>query len=361
MRIPTRYIVRTRYIAYSVFAVAALVAGYFLFAPSTHVPKDATERSGKHSIPLEEIVDGGPGKDGIPSIDDPKFTDVAEGDRFIKPDSLGISLTLGGETRFYPYQILTWHEVVNDRIGGRPILVTYCPLCATGIVFDRKVDDEPVEFGVSGKLHNNNLLMYDRKTESYWSQVRGEAVVGEKTGTKLTVLPAETIAWKDWKAAHPSGKVLSRDTGRSRDYERDPYGGYAQDSSLLFPLSHQDDRLDRKELVVGVKVGDRTKAYSAKALARERVRNDTVGGEPLLAVSDPAGDVARVFRRAVDGTTLSFRADGAELLDDRAGRWSFDGAGTAGSARGKRLETYPSIPALWFSWAATYPKTGLFK
>ncbi|MBI4160268.1 DUF3179 domain-containing protein, partial [Candidatus Wolfebacteria bacterium] len=178
----------------------------------------------KHSVPLDEIVGGGPPKDGIPSIDRPKFISVGEASEQVSDAEPGLALEIGSVSRFYPFQVLVWHEIVNDTIGGRRILVTYCPLCLSGIVFDPVVNGERVEFGTSGKLWNSNLVMYDRKTESLWSQILGEAIVGEMTGTQLKVLPSDQIRFGDWRKFHPSGEVLSRDTGATRFYGQDPYG-----------------------------------------------------------------------------------------------------------------------------------------
>jgi len=195
------------------------------------VAKEISETDGvKHSVPLDEIRGGGPPKDGIPSIDDPKFVAVSEAD-FINDQEPGIAVSLNGIDRFYPFQILVWHEMVNDTFPstgsgqvGQRVLVTYCPLCLSGIVFDPEVKGERVEFGTSGKLWQSNLVMYDRKTDSLWSQILGEAIVGEMTGTELKVLPSDQIRFGDWRKLHPAGEVLSRDTGATRFYGSEDTG-----------------------------------------------------------------------------------------------------------------------------------------
>ncbi|MBL7045011.1 MAG: DUF3179 domain-containing protein, partial [Parcubacteria group bacterium] len=192
--------------------------------------KTISETDGtKHSIPLNEILSGGPGKDGIPSIDNPKFVSTKDADEYLTDTDVGLGLVFNGVERFYPYQVLVWHEIVNDNIKNDRVLVTYCPLCATGIVFDPKVNGVAQEFGVSGKLWQSNLLMYNRtaieEDESLWSQVLGEAVLGVSTGQKLKVLPADTVQYGAWKKAHPNTEILSRETGAIRNYGRDPYGG----------------------------------------------------------------------------------------------------------------------------------------
>lgn len=280
----------------------------------------------KHSIPLEEILSGGPGKDGIPSIDAPAFWSKTEADDFLGSDDPGIGLTLAGESRFYPYRILVWHEIVNDTVGGKPVLVTYCPLCATGIVFERLVDGVPQEFGVSGRLWQSNLLMYNRagteKEESLWSQVLGEAVVGIHTGAKLTIVPSDITRWSDWKKAHPETTVLSTDTGASRNYGRDPYGDYYTSESVSFGATFRDTRLHPKALVHGIELKGKFKAYSDEAL----------------------------------------KAAGGEIKDSFAGAAiraiPTNGGGVRFEAEGKPL---PSIPGFWFSWIAVHPETELYQ
>jgi hypothetical protein len=179
----------------------------------------------------------GASKDGIPSIDKPKFISVEEADRYIQDNELVLALTYKGTERVYPLQIMVWHEIVNDTIANDPVLITYCPLCGSGIAFERRIEGEEVEFGVSGKLYNSNLVMYDRKTNSYWTQIDGLAIAGELSGTKLKSLPMDTVVWRDWKGKHPDSEVLSQETGFLRSYGRDPYGSYYEDSFVWFPKS----------------------------------------------------------------------------------------------------------------------------
>lgn len=280
----------------------------------------------KHSIPLDEILSGGPPKDGIPSIDDPKFTSTQQADAFLEDDSVGLGVVHKGEARFYPYQILVWHEIVNDTIQGDPILVTYCPLCMTGVVFDRTIDGEAVEFGVSGRLWQSNLLMYNRSKdagkESLWSQVLGEAVLGEFTGRKLSVLPADTIRYGQWKQGHPDTKVLTRETGTPRPYGRDPYEGYYTNDTVSFGATFTDNRLAPKDFVLGVEVDGKFKAYHAPALP-EGTTTDTFAGRTITIEKSDIGEV-RMF-----------------IGEDR-----------------QRL---PYIGGFWFSWAAVHPETALYK
>lgn len=278
----------------------------------------------KHSIPLDEILSGGPGKDGIPSIDNPKFLSADEA-TFLDSSDPGIGLTVGGESRFYPYRILVWHEIVNDTLVGQPVLVTYCPLCATGIVFNRVVDGEAQEFGVSGKLWKSNLLMYNRAKseadESLWSQVLGEGVVGVHTGKKLAVIPSDILRFGDWKKLHPDTRVLSSDTGTLRDYGRDPYGDYYTSESVSFGANFRDTRLHPKALVHGIALDGSYKAYAEDALKESGEIEDTFAGKTIHVTRTDLGEV----RVEADGTPLT------------------------------------SIPSFWFSWLAVHPGTELYQ
>lgn len=278
----------------------------------------------KHSIPLNQVLSGGPPKDGIPSIDNPKFIDVIEGNSYVSNDDIGLGVTVDGESRFYPYNILVWHEIVNDTIQGKPVLVTYCPLCATGIVFERVVNGKEQEFGVSGRLWQSNLLMYNRadkeENESLWSQVLGEAVLGPNTGEKLAIVRSDTVRWGDWKKLHPDTKVLSRDTGALRSYGVDPYGDYYTNESVSFGATFNDDRLHPKAFVLGVEIDGKFKAYHIDAIP-EGTSTDTFQGETITLTKSAAGEV---------GMSI----DGIEL---------------------------PYIGGFWFSWLAVHPETELFK
>ena len=189
-----------------------------------------------------------------------------------------VTFEFNGEAKAYPIAILMWHEIVNDEVGGLPISVTYCPLCNTAIVFDRRVGDEVYDFGTSGNLRNSDLLMWDRQTESWWQQITGEAIVGELTGTKLTFLPANMISWVDFKETFPDGQVLSRDTGHVRDYDRPPYTGYdSLDQKPFLYFGPHDNRLPAMERIVGVNVGESAVAYPFSLFQSVPVVNDTVG------------------------------------------------------------------------------------
>ena len=281
----------------------------------------------KHSVPLDEIIGGGPPKDGIPSIDNPKFISAAEASKLLNDDEPGVALEVDGAKRFYPFQILVWHEIVNDTINGKRILITYCPLCLSGIVFDPIVKGEQIEFGTSGKLWNSNLVMYDRKTDSLWSQILGEAIAGEMTGTRLEILPSDQIRFGDWKRLRPEGEVLSRDTGTTRFYGQDPYGDYYTSPGTYFPVSKKDDRLSDKDFVLGIVVNNKTKAYFPPAIKTKGEVIDEFQGKTIIGRYEKELDVVRLFEKKADGT----------------------------------FERINPFGAFWFSWVAAHPETELFK
>jgi len=282
----------------------------------------------KHSIPLEEILSGGPPKDGIPSIDSPKFISIGEANEWLRDEEPGIAFSRGNTHRFYPYQIIVWHEIVNDTVEGDRILVTYCPLCLTGYVFDPLVKGERVEFGTSGKLWKSNLVMYDRKTDSLWSQILGEAVVGEMTGTKLKALPSDQVRYGNWKNLHPDGKVLSRDTGAVRFYGSNPYGDYFSATNLALSLAKPTDtRLPNSAFIFGIVINGEAKAYHIEAVKEKGIVEDVFQDTTIILRYDGELDVVRVFQRLPDGQE-------------------------------ERINPFSSF---WFSWAAVHPDTELYK
>jgi hypothetical protein len=291
--------------------------------------REISETGGvKHSVPLEEIKSGGHSKDGIPSIDNPKFISIHEASEWLEDEEPGITLFRGKTYRFYPYQILVWHEIVNDTVEGERILVTYCPLCLSGFVFDPVVGEERVEFGTSGKLWKSNLVMYDRKTESLWSQILGEAIVGEMTGTRLRLLESDLIRFGEWKKKVPQGEVLSRDTGATRFYGTNPYGGYFKALDFAVNLSGgKDERLPRDAYIYGIVINDVPKAYLIGAVKEKGEVEDEFQGIKILLRYEKDIDVVRMYKKNTDGS----------------------------------LERINPFTAFWFSWIAVHPKTELYK
>lgn len=253
---------------------------WFYRVPPTEPP------TGDRGFDASDLVSGGTPDGGIPSIDTPVFESVAEADQYLKDDGFGLDVEVGGKHRFYPFQIIVWHEVVNDTFGDKNLAVTFSPLTMTGMVFERP--DVTTVFHVAGSLWNDNLMFVDEATHSLWSQILGRAVVGERTGTVLVPYPTTVATWTDWKVENPRGDVLSRDSstssehsaGASRDYTRDPYGNYAASPSILFPLTTIDARLPAKTMVYVVTDGDTRTAYPAEIVAKVK------GVQALIASSD---------------------------------------------------------------------------
>jgi hypothetical protein len=274
----------------------------------------------KRSVSFGEFMSGGPGKDGIPAIDDPAFVAVEEAD-FLEDREPVIELIVEGEARGYPIQILIWHEIVNDVVAGVPVAVTFCPLCNTAIVFHRRVDGRVLDFGTTGNLRNSDLVMYDRQTESWWQQFGGEALVGEFTGSELEQLPSRIVAWADFRREHAGGKVLSRETGFSRPYGNNPYVGYdSVDSSPIFPTRNADDeRLPPKERVAFIERGDDAVVVPFSTLREKRAVRIEVGGSKLLVRWRPG-----VASSLDDGEIAAGRDAGAVEVREGGRLVSFD-------------------------------------
>ncbi len=278
-------------------------------------------------IPTDQIVPGGPPKDGIPALSSPKFVAAARA-RFLKPSDRVIGVEFEGDARAYPLKILNWHEAVNDRVGGVPVLVTYCPLCDSAAVFDRRVNGQELEFGISGLLYNSNVLLYDRSRqgeESLWSQLRAEAVTGPRSGQKLRVLPCDLTTWADWRARHPDTRVLSTDTGYRRVYAASPYTLYFRHDRLMFPVQPIDRRLRLKTPVLGVWTDRASRAYPVRAFASSRKPvqlEQTLDGKKFTLQYEPTGRSLRVVKH------------------EPGVRWAY---------------------AFWFAWYAFHPETELFE
>ena len=337
---------------------------------------DLRTDTSKALVPLDEIVPGGPPPDGIPPIDRPTFVSPAAAAAWLRPKEPVLAVQIGGDARAYPLKILMWHEIVNDTVGGRAVVITYCPLCDSGIAFERTLGDTVLDFGTSGKLYRSDLVMYDRQSHSLWAQMDGRAIVGARAGTRLTMLPANTLAFETWRAAHPDGKVLSRETGHRRNYGINPYAEY--DEPTLGPFLYRgrlDPRRPPKERVVGVRIGEAARAYPWPVLARAPVIHDTLAGEPIVVLYQPgtlsaldqtqmeqSRDVGAtgVFSRRLGDRVLTFEVTGAAFRDRETGStWNLLGVAQGGPRRGERLRAIPHVDAFWFAWAAFHPATSV--
>ncbi len=273
-------------------------------------------------IPVDEIHHGGPERDGIPALSQPEFVTAAEAD-WLAADARVLALDQNGVAKAYPVSILNWHEIVNDQIDGQALIVTYCPLCGSGMAFSARVEGRPLNFGVSGLLYNSDVLLYDRETESLWSQLMKRAVTGPLKGQVLEMLPLEHTTWQRWRSLHPNTLILSKDTGYFRNYQTDPYTGYQDSTGTYFPVTQLDPRYHPKQQTLGLEVQGHFKAYPFLEL-------DRAGGE----VSDAlAGQNYRIFY-------------------DRGSRsaWVQDPGG----------QKIPSVTVYWFAWMAFHPESAVY-
>jgi hypothetical protein len=336
----------------------------------------------RHSIDYEDLLSGGPPRDGIPSIDEPVFISQEEAEKWLADNEPVISLEINGDARAYPLQILTWHEIVNDTVGDVPVVVTFCPLCNSALVFDRTLNGETYEFGTSGLLRNSDLVMYDRTTESLWQQLTGEAIVGDLVGETLKFQPASLVGFGDFREAFPDGVVLSRDTGFRRDYGRNPYAGYDRIGESPFLLSGEaDDRMAAMSRVVTVSLEDAggetvDVAYPLSILADVGVINDSQAGRDLVVFhvigTSSALDSARiaegvdvgatgVFDPNLDGNKLTFRREDGQIVDEETeSTWNVLGQAIDGPLAGEILTPVVHGDHFWFAWAAFKPDTIIF-
>ncbi|MDE0138124.1 MAG: DUF3179 domain-containing protein [bacterium] len=317
-------------------------------------------------------------RDAIPPIDDPIFESLDHASEWLDTRAPGMLVSIGGDSRFYALSILHRHEIVNDRIGGIPVAVTYCPLCNTALAFDRRVGGEELRFGVSGLLRNSDLVMWDDRTVSLWQQVTGEAIVGTAAGTALTLIPSAIVSFGEFAAAYPDGQSLSRDNGRGIPYGFNPYEGYSSRAAPYpFFTGEIDPRYGALERVVGVTVGGAATAYPFPLLAEVGAVNDSVGGVPITVFW--GGDTAdaldsRVVRegraigtgiaylRQVDGRPLTFVKEG-EVFRDRetSSTWTLLGEAVSGPLAGTRLEIAIHRNEFWFAWGAFFPEGDLYE
>ena len=332
----------------------------------------------KRTVEWNEILSGGPPKDGIPSVDNPTFENVDAASEWLSERDPVIAFENNGEVRGYPLAILIWHEIVNDTVGDTPVAVTFCPLCNASIVFDATIDGVAHEFGTTGKLRNSDLVMYDRVTESWWQQFTGTGIVGEYTGRQLTFLPSQVLSFSDFADIYPDAQVMAVPTDFNRSYGRNPYAGYDSSTSPFLFRGEIDPRLAATERVVGVDLNGTEMAYSFSAVADAGAINDEVDGTPLVVFHKPGtasaldsstisegrdvGSVG-VFSRDVDGKTLTFSAndDGTFSDAETGSTWSISGKAIDGELAGTQLGSILSFDHFWFAWSAFFPETGLYE
>ncbi len=315
-------------------------------------------------IPTNEIWDGGPGQDGIPSIDNPLFTRAGDA-TFLDDSERVVGVSVNGEYHAYPHRILDWHEIVNDEVDTDAFVLSYCPLTGSALAWDVADDATNTEYGVSGLLYFSNLILYDRETRSRWSQMRQQAVWGERIGARATQLQVIETTWQTWVSMYPDSMVLTGDEIITRGYNGYPYGLYRTNDELLFPVPELDNRLHPKNRVIGLRSGTANKAYQIDGFgSTTETINDHVGGRPVVVVGNSELDLAAIYSRELDdGTILEFSPVLDQLpivmSDSEGNNWDIFGSAVSGPRAGTQLNRTTSFTAMWFAWAAFYENTVL--
>lgn len=314
-------------------------------------------------VPPSKVIDGGPGRDGIPSIEDPKFKTAADV-TMLSDDDLVIGVKVGSQVRAYPNIIMTYHEIVNDVIGGTPVAITFCPLTGSPLAWNRDINGSVTEFGVSGLIYKNNLIPFDRNTESLWSQMLLTGIHGNFLGEELPHIQVIETEWGTWKQAFPDSEVMV-ETEFDQPYDRYLYGDYRFDhNDILFPVENTDDRLQKKDRIHGLLSGGTQKAYPI-ANFRDGIEiiNDDFAGNSIVIIGSSDLNIGATYSRTIDGTLLQFsgvqNALPVVMTDQEGNRWNLFGEAVEGPRTGARLESFTSYNAYWFAWVDFFPQTFL--
>ncbi len=338
----------------------------------------------KHLVPLEEIYfdtfnpltgavplsEASPElirrlRDAIPPLNHPRYEPADAAEAWLRPDDLVLGYAAGGGAWAYPVRILNFHEIVNDTLAGEPVLISYCPLCFSGIVYSRRLEGRVLRFGNTSALYESDLVMLDYETGSYWWQVAGRAIVGPLTGARLEPLPSMMTTWADWRALHPDTLVLSRDTGFNRPYDRDPFANYADfvnNGRFPFPVSDasRDPRLLPATVVLAVKVGDAARAYPIEALGRRAIQ-EVLDGQEIVVFIDAEARSGGAYRPVVAGRRLRFVLEDGRFRDrETQSTWDLAGRAVSGPLKGQRLEPLPTRTAFWFAVVAAEPRITVY-
>ncbi len=317
----------------------------------------------QYLVPPGDIYDLGVAADSIPALNIPSFTDVASMDSLLADEVSGIDVVVNGDHRFYPDQIMNWHQVVNDTFNEQPLLVVHDPLSGASVAYENIG-----AFNASGKVYNNTLLM-DDGTGTLWLASRGVAVVGDEVGAKLKQFPSRTMSWATWKALYPNEEVLDASaTGVTRDYARHPYGSYGDTATVYFPLNHTDARLGPKALVLGLDVNGEQLAVGTTVMEAANVMNDVVGGVPLTAFYDWQNDRVNMFSSSISLSAEDTQTDNVHTFiydvgydvyidNETKSEWTSNGECVKGTLRGTQLTPINAPEYYWFAWAAVFPDT----
>jgi len=314
---------------------------------------------GGWSIPVGGVVDGGPGKDGIPALNTPSFQRTSA-DNDTRDSTLVVGVFHEGEYRAFPHDIMNWHEVTNDTLNFNPYVLSYCPLTGSAVAWDVDDSSANAEFGVSGLLYNSNLILYDRQSDSNWSQMLEESVQGGRSGETPDRIQVVETTWATWRAMYPDSWVLSRNTGHTRAYDQYPYGNYRSNEELLFPVTHEDNRLHPKTRVIGIRSANNSRVYQISDFgAVTQTINDQFDSMSIVVVGNTAQNFAAIYNRSLpDGTLLTFSPLDGQLpnvMQDNEGNvYNIFGIAVSGPRSGTQLESTQSFTAMWFAWVAFF-------
>jgi len=343
--------------------VYSLLIVVFLISCADEDPRFLTSApsavgGGEWLIDQDLVFDGGPGKDGIPSVDNPKFTNASDVD-FLSGNDLILGVRVGDDIHAYPHPILDWHEIVNDEIGGLKYALTYCPLTGTGAGGSRRVNGRETTFGVSGLLFDSNLMPYDRTTNSTWSQQRLQCVNGENIGEVPEIVSLVETTWNAWRAAYPNSMVLNTDTGFGRNYSQYPYGDFRTNNErLLFPVTNVDDRLPSKERVLGVINGTESIAYplalgTSNSLNGPQLITDVINGKDLAVIRDEGHNLVVAFEVNNAADYKSINGSFPFVIEGPDGeQYDILGFNRSGD---RQLSKPTQFVGYWFSWGTFYP------
>ena len=265
-----------------------------------------------------------------------------------------------GDARAYPIGIMNWHEIVNETIGGKRVLVTYCPLTYTGMVFDPQINDQELTFGNTGALFESNLVMYDRETNSSWWQVGGISIEGALKTSRMRLLPSITTTWREWRKVHPDSLVLSRKTGFSRRYGQDHYAGYNTSGGPVFPVSVTDSRRQPKNIIVGLEVDGKGRAYPLEEMGLDVIM-DEWNGKKVAIYSNPSERTGVIFDPVVGDKELGFRIATDGFVDiDTGSSWNIGGIAISGPLKGSKLKQIPAFTGFWFAWSTLHHESEIY-
>ena len=324
MQIKNPTLIRGKWARWVIYSMVLIGLVFFLSNRSISFSSDNGFDLTDTLIPRDDIYHGGPGRDDIPSIDRPRFISANEAE-FLEPTDRVLGLVLDDVVRAYPVKILNYHEIVNDTVNKQAIVVSYCPLCGSGVAFAPELKGTDNSFGVSGLLYNSDMLLYDRTTGSLWSQIMGQAISGRLKGHKLVTLVLANTSWSHWLQQHPDTEGLSTRTGFYRNYKRHPYGDYDVNRAVYFPVSNTSARYHPKARVIGLVLGEKSKAWPVSELAKQH----------LSVIEDEfAGQTLRVHYDADSQSAVIYDTQGQQLT---------------------------TTTLFWFAWVAFHPDTEVYE